>query len=481
LHRKVETEQFEIPLKRLSVMWRTMFFCNAVLCVMVPTTFVSAQGDILAELYGNGVHAYFAGQNRTALDALNAAIDAGSQDPRAYYFRGLTRLRLAQDEQAEADFTQGAALETGDSQQFYDVSASLSRIQGRIRLQLERYRNAARVVARQRNNEYNASRFGSNVAPATGSTNSFPLEDAGRPFLGDEEVTPPRPNHTEAADTAEAEPMPAEQPVVEAPIEPMPAEQPVVEAPIEPMPVEQPVVESPIEPTAEAPDTARPSTTTPTDDGLDPFGESALPEEPDPGVATPASTEPADDSADPAASETAPHGDPFPNGEPPEVPMTPAEPPTTTTPADDPFAVDPTSSGDAPAATTPMPAVPSVPAPPAGDDPFAEDPPNSGVIPDDREDPLDEGPPNSGTIPDDRDDPLDEGPPNSGAIPDDREDPLDEGPPNSGEIPAPDADEVEAPTTTEEPAVEPVPGDEEMPGEDPAPADEEDPFADPNR
>ena len=48
-----------------------------------------AQDGVLSQLYGNGVHAYFAGDFVKAHDLLSSAIAGGSRDPRCYYFRGL--------------------------------------------------------------------------------------------------------------------------------------------------------------------------------------------------------------------------------------------------------------------------------------------------------------------------------------------------------------------------------------------------------
>ncbi|MEX2561211.1 MAG: hypothetical protein WD403_14915, partial [Pirellulales bacterium] len=74
-------------------------------------------------------------------------IDSGSQDPRAYYFRGLAHIRLGRDPEARDDFAEGARLEVADADRFYNVSKSLERVQGRNRLLLERYRSDARLLA----------------------------------------------------------------------------------------------------------------------------------------------------------------------------------------------------------------------------------------------------------------------------------------------------------------------------------------------
>jgi mono/diheme cytochrome c family protein len=65
----------------------------------------------VAASYGAGVHAYYDGNYQTAYDALTAAIEAGTLDPRAYYFRGLTALKLGRLDEA----THRAALSHPDA------------------------------------------------------------------------------------------------------------------------------------------------------------------------------------------------------------------------------------------------------------------------------------------------------------------------------------------------------------------------------
>lgn len=55
---------------------------------------LQAQEAVLGQLYGSGVHAYFSGDYLKAYEKLTAASDAGSRDPRVYYFRGLVYLKL---------------------------------------------------------------------------------------------------------------------------------------------------------------------------------------------------------------------------------------------------------------------------------------------------------------------------------------------------------------------------------------------------
>ena len=109
-----------------------------------------AQEEVLQELYGSGVHAYFAQDYAQAHEYLTEAIGGGTKDPRSYYFRGLAYIKLGRAEEAKMDFEKGAKLESGNVNRLYSVSKSLERIQGKSRLGLERHRATARLAALQK-------------------------------------------------------------------------------------------------------------------------------------------------------------------------------------------------------------------------------------------------------------------------------------------------------------------------------------------
>ena len=115
---------------------------------------------------GDGMHAYHAGDYDRAYDDLTNAIEAGTDDPRAYYFRGLAALRLGRTSEAEADFTTGADRElvTGSMRR---ASQSLERVQGTDRLSLERFRARARLGQLQREREHYGRRY-STIEDASG-------------------------------------------------------------------------------------------------------------------------------------------------------------------------------------------------------------------------------------------------------------------------------------------------------------------------
>lgn len=142
------------------------------LCSLGMAASASAQ-DILETYYGNGVHAYFAGNMQLAEDHFNEVINAGSQDPRAHYFRGLTQI-LSQGGMVEAgmaDFEEAARMEVSGKSSG-DVSKALSRIQGPTRIAIERIRAKARLAAKSQQTELMRNKFeqpgtaGRSVPPA---------------------------------------------------------------------------------------------------------------------------------------------------------------------------------------------------------------------------------------------------------------------------------------------------------------------------
>ena len=129
--------------------------------LLLCTAPVRAQDAVSSQMYGAGVHAYFAGDYRRAYELLTSAIgpNSTSRDPRMYYFRALTFQHLGRDDDAKQDFQQGAKLEMTITDQTYNVSRALERVQGTDRQQLEQYRVTARVVAQQQAEEQNRARY----------------------------------------------------------------------------------------------------------------------------------------------------------------------------------------------------------------------------------------------------------------------------------------------------------------------------------
>ncbi len=118
-------------------------FVSVFFCISLP---VNAQDmHALRATYGRGVHAFFSGQMTQAEQLLSEAINAGSTDPRTYYFRAMVRLKLKKQFESENDMRLGASFEARNPGGRYAISKSLQRVQGRDRRILETFRRQARV------------------------------------------------------------------------------------------------------------------------------------------------------------------------------------------------------------------------------------------------------------------------------------------------------------------------------------------------
>jgi tetratricopeptide (TPR) repeat protein len=193
------------------------------------------QSDALNELYGSGVHAYNGGNFVEAYNELTRAINNGSEDPRAYYFRGLSYLRLGRPQEARGDFAQGAKLEMADSDRFYNVSKALERVQGRARQSLERFRAEARLEAFHDREQARYQRYERIRQNEPNVLLKAPAEEKDGPAPGDEPAEempakqPPGEEPAEMTDDtpppppAEADPF-ADKPAAEAPAKAAPAD-----------------------------------------------------------------------------------------------------------------------------------------------------------------------------------------------------------------------------------------------------------------
>ena len=187
---------------------------------------------VVSAYYGSGVHAFYAGHFLQSHQDLTEAIEGGIQDPRAFYFRALAKLKLGQQPEADADFIEGARREVlglGN----YPVARSLERVQGSDRIRLEQYRTHARIAAVQQNRRASELRY-SQIETATTDVlrRSRPEADTGSgtprkptpspkkksgdddpgPFVDEEEtddVEMPVPEVTEEEDSTEMEEEPA--------------------------------------------------------------------------------------------------------------------------------------------------------------------------------------------------------------------------------------------------------------------------------
>jgi len=144
LHKLRRTILFAVSEKDFLAMLRVTLLALAVVVAFERTAQAQSQNTILAQLYGQGVHAYYSGDSLKAYDLLSKAIDGGIKDPRAFYFRGLTAVASGREVEAEADYRAGAELEAkggfGTS-----VGQALSRIQGSHRMTIESMRQQAQL------------------------------------------------------------------------------------------------------------------------------------------------------------------------------------------------------------------------------------------------------------------------------------------------------------------------------------------------
>jgi len=110
----------------------------------------------LYAMYSQARAAYFRSDLPTSQRLLDEVVRQGSQDPRVYYFRGLTFLKLGRAAEAQADFDQAVTMELNPGSRI-DVDQALERVQGQYRRALETRReerlNVARAEQRQRRRE----------------------------------------------------------------------------------------------------------------------------------------------------------------------------------------------------------------------------------------------------------------------------------------------------------------------------------------
>ena len=121
----------------------------ALLLVVAASSSTIGQEDLLSELYGLGVHSYNSGDYRDAYENLSAAVEGGTKDPRAFYFRGLALAQLGRPEDARLDFAKGAQLEVAGGGDRYPIGRALERIQGTQRLTIERVRQVEKIKFQQ--------------------------------------------------------------------------------------------------------------------------------------------------------------------------------------------------------------------------------------------------------------------------------------------------------------------------------------------
>lgn len=141
-------------IRQQSVGWMTLVL------VSLLGTYAVGQDEGAAQLYGSGVHAYFAGDYDAAAALLSESIEKHGSDPRAYYFRGLALASQLGLEAGLADLMKGADIEVNQSDRpVYNINAALQRVQGSLRLELEKVRAATRKAAVERKRKRDQVRY----------------------------------------------------------------------------------------------------------------------------------------------------------------------------------------------------------------------------------------------------------------------------------------------------------------------------------
>jgi hypothetical protein len=120
--------------------------CLAALAIASPAAADVRDFPPTADAYGRGVHAYFAGRTAEAESLFTSALKIRPSDPRIWYFRAMSRLRMGRGDEARSDMATGADLEA-ERPGRYAVGTALLRVQGSNRLLLEKYRLDARKSA----------------------------------------------------------------------------------------------------------------------------------------------------------------------------------------------------------------------------------------------------------------------------------------------------------------------------------------------
>ena len=96
------------------------------------------------QLYGQGVHQFNMNRYAEAIAYFDQAEGMETQDPRVFFYRGLSHYRLGDQAAAVADYEKAAAMEQTVAGRSYSVPKALERVQGPERSVIERYRRAAK-------------------------------------------------------------------------------------------------------------------------------------------------------------------------------------------------------------------------------------------------------------------------------------------------------------------------------------------------
>ncbi len=253
---------------------------------------VRAQAQNSSELtaaYGRGVHAYFANRTDLAEQFFSRVIEAGSTDPRVFYFRAMTLIRSGRPNEAEDDMRMGATLEARDPGNRLAIGKALERVQGPHRILLEGFRQQARLERLEQRQRQTLDRYEQlrlREPDVLRREIPVPLEDLVEPSLKLPEGT----GETSTSETA----APTEVTSDPAPAKPVPPPEPADDDPFgTAAPAEDDIFSKPPQPPAESESLEVP-TESPVPAEGDPFSKPKPAEEPvdedDPFAVAPSST-----------------------------------------------------------------------------------------------------------------------------------------------------------------------------------------------
>ncbi len=140
--------------------WCATFLIALSLLGTQLTTSTSAQDSSeMSATYGRGVHAFFGNRSAEAEQLFTQVAQAGSTDPRVYYFRAMIRLQMGRQHEAEEDMRVGATFEARNPGRRHSIGLALQRIQGPGRRTLERFRREGRLDRVQQSRQQSRQRY----------------------------------------------------------------------------------------------------------------------------------------------------------------------------------------------------------------------------------------------------------------------------------------------------------------------------------
>jgi hypothetical protein len=185
----------------LGVMSRYLLSLSLFVVGLLNTIPASAQEDSASELYGYGVHAYHSKMFGEAFDLLSQSIQHSDKDPRAFYFRGLAQHNLGRVDEAKGDFVTAAELEAMGTNRKYNISVALERVQGQVRLDIEKARRNARIKLKSAKRQRDKIKYDKFKA-AEGAALLDPNRPATAPDLSNEADDPTSPFADKGDDAA---------------------------------------------------------------------------------------------------------------------------------------------------------------------------------------------------------------------------------------------------------------------------------------